>query len=63
MVLDQNLTEDFEPVLISVKCKGLAFFELGGSGRRLIQLRFVSRGMLRSVSVVNGKQAADVAGC
>ncbi|KAI9547898.1 hypothetical protein NQZ68_012915 [Dissostichus eleginoides] len=29
LVLDQNLTEDFEPVLASIKSKGLAMFECG----------------------------------
>lgn len=34
MVLNQNLPEDFEPGLLSIKCKGLTIFYVDGSGRR-----------------------------
>lgn len=64
-VLDQKLTEDFEPFLRSIKCKGPAIFEVGGwsggggGAGGADSVRFVSKGRWRSVS----EPAADVAEC
>lgn len=60
LVVDQNLRADFQAVLISIKCKGLALFYVGGScGGGGDTAALANRGGLRSVRVANREQAEN----